>query len=145
MVAQRVVTQVVDDLDGRELGPDDGETVMFGVDGVSYEIDLSSKNARKLRGALEPFIAAGRRTSRRTSGRGSGRGGGRGSERGGVAGGARGRRSGGRGAMAPRSRPEVSREERALIRAWAQANGYVVSARGRISGEVIEAYRTASR
>lgn len=44
----------VDDLDGE---PAD-ETVEFGLDGRSYQIDLSERNAEKLRECLTPYIAA---------------------------------------------------------------------------------------
>jgi hypothetical protein len=39
----------------RHVGP-----VAFTLDGVTYEIDLSTKNANKLRAAFEPWIEAGR-------------------------------------------------------------------------------------
>jgi hypothetical protein len=60
-VAQRVHVVLEDDLDGS--GAD--ETVMFGLDGVNYEVDLSAKNAAKLREALAKYISAGRRTRSR--------------------------------------------------------------------------------
>ncbi|ASY33726.1 MULTISPECIES: Lsr2 family protein [unclassified Streptomyces] len=58
-MAQRVVVTLYDDTDGKEAA----ETVTFGLDGKSYEIDLSQANAEKLRKALEPFVAAGRKRS----------------------------------------------------------------------------------
>jgi hypothetical protein len=57
----------VDDLDGTVLAKSDGETVRFTIDGTSYEIDLSKKNAAKLRRSLEPYQAAGRKIGRTTS------------------------------------------------------------------------------
>jgi len=60
-VAQRVTVILEDDLDG---GTAD-ETVMFGLDGSNYEIDLSAKNAAKLRDALAKYVGAGRRTTAR--------------------------------------------------------------------------------
>ncbi|MEV4562009.1 Lsr2 family protein [Kitasatospora sp. NPDC049285] len=59
-MAQRVVVTLSDDLDGGAAA----ETVHFGVDGKSYEIDLSADNAEKLRDALAPFVEASRRQSR---------------------------------------------------------------------------------
>lgn len=61
-MAQRVITQLVDDLDGSDLA-DGGQTVFFALDGKSYEIDLSEKNAAKLRDSLTKYIQAGRRLS----------------------------------------------------------------------------------
>jgi hypothetical protein len=45
-VAQKVVVSLVDDLTGDTAE----ETVQFGLDAKSYEIDLSGANADKLRG-----------------------------------------------------------------------------------------------
>jgi len=59
-VAQRVVVTLSDDLDGREAE----ETVTFGLDGKSYEIDLTASNASKLRDALAPYVEAGRKRAR---------------------------------------------------------------------------------
>ncbi|MGR8009734.1 histone-like nucleoid-structuring protein Lsr2 [Streptomyces hypolithicus] len=59
-MAQRVVVTLSDDIDGGEAA----ETVSFGLDGKSYEIDLNPANAKKLRKALGPFVAAGRKQSK---------------------------------------------------------------------------------
>jgi hypothetical protein len=61
VVAQRVQVLLEDDLDGGEAA----ETVSFALDGVSYEIDLSSKNANKLRDAMAPYIGSARRVGGR--------------------------------------------------------------------------------
>jgi hypothetical protein len=108
-MAQRVQVVLEDDLDGGKAD----ETVTFALDGTSYEIDLSKKNAAKLRDSLAQYVGAGRRVSgrRATGGRGRGRG-----------------RSG---------------SDSADIRAWAKENGYEVSERGRISAEIRAAYNDA--
>lgn len=62
-MAQRVLVELVDDLDG--LSSDSVSTVKFGLDGVEYEIDLGSDNAERIRDVLEPYVAAGRRTGGR--------------------------------------------------------------------------------
>ncbi|WP_037601100.1 histone-like nucleoid-structuring protein Lsr2 [Streptacidiphilus rugosus] len=59
-MAQRVVVTLSDDLDGGVAE----ETVQFGLDGKSYEIDLSTTNAEKLRAALAPYVQAGRKQGR---------------------------------------------------------------------------------
>ncbi|MFI2667599.1 Lsr2 family DNA-binding protein [Micromonospora carbonacea] len=46
-------------------------------------------------------------------------------------------------AQPPRSRREGA-EQRAAIRAWALANGHEISARGRISGEIVQAWAAAT-
>jgi hypothetical protein len=111
-VAQKVQVLLVDDLDGGEAD----ETVTFALDGKSYEIDLTTANADKLRGALEDFVKAGRRTG----GRGSG---GRGKTRAAASGGG---------------------QDTAAIRAWAKENGFEVNDRGRVPASIREAYEKAN-
>ena len=110
-VAQKVLTLLQDDLDGSDAS----ETITFGLDGVTYEIDLNDKNSAKLRKALEPFVAVGRRVGGSRSGRR------------------------GRGGASARS----SGVDPAAVRAWAASNKIKVSPRGRISASVIEQYRAA--
>ena len=62
-MAQRVQIILEDDLDGGDAT----ETVTFGLDGVTYEIDLNDKNAAALRDALAGYVGAGRRVSGRKS------------------------------------------------------------------------------
>ena len=53
LMAKKVTVTLVDDFDGEGAAD---ETVEFGLDGVSYEIDLSSKNASKLRNDLKQWV-----------------------------------------------------------------------------------------
>lgn len=71
-MAQKVVTLLTDDIDGGEAT----ETIAFALEGTSYEIDLSRKNADKLRKAIKPFVDAARkvRGSRRGRRSSDGRG-----------------------------------------------------------------------
>ncbi|MFC0601979.1 histone-like nucleoid-structuring protein Lsr2 [Streptomyces palmae] len=110
-MAQKVQVLLVDDLDGGEAD----ETVTFALDGKTYEIDLNTANADKLRAALEPFTKSGRRT-------------------GGRAAAGRGRARAGAG----------SSQDTAKIRAWAKENGYEVNDRGRVPATVREAYEKAN-
>lgn len=114
-MAKKVTVTLVDDFDGE--GPAD-ETVEFAIDGVSYEIDLSARNARNIREDFKKWIDAGRRVGGRRRGRPSG--------------------SGGRG------RASIDREQSAAIREWARRNGHKVSTRGRIPAEIIEAFHAAT-
>ncbi|MFD9905664.1 Lsr2 family protein [Streptomyces sp. NPDC059063] len=110
-MAQKVQVLLVDDLDGGEAD----ETVTFALDGKSYEIDLTTANADKLRGLLEPYLKGGRRTG--------GRSGGRGKSRAATSGGS---------------------ENTAQIRAWAKDNGFEVNDRGRVPASIREAYEKAN-
>lgn len=60
-MAQKVQVLLIDDLTGKDAD----ETVTFGLDGKTYEIDLTTKNADKLREILEPYAGAGRKLSGR--------------------------------------------------------------------------------
>ncbi|TSD95610.1 Lsr2 family protein [Skermania sp. ID1734] len=117
-MAKKVTVTLIDDLDG-EAAAD--ETVEFGLDGVNYEIDLSAGNASKLRDELEAWIASARKVSGRRRGKAAA------------------------ATSAPKSRAAVDREQSAAIRDWARRNGYKVSARGRISAEITEAYNKAKK
>ena len=58
-MAQKVQVLLVDDLDGGEAT----ETVAFSLDGTTYEIDLSSDNATKLRKEFAPYVDHARKAS----------------------------------------------------------------------------------
>lgn len=58
-MAKTVIVKLTDDIDGADAD----ETVQFALDGKSYEIDLSSANAGKLREALKGYIEKGRASS----------------------------------------------------------------------------------
>ncbi len=118
-MAQKTLVILEDDLDGGEAD----ETVTFSLDGVSYEIDLSAGNAKKLRDSLSSFVGSARRTGGRSTA-------GRGRPRGAAAAAA---------AMGGASRSGRSAE----IRAWAKAQNIKVNERGRIPAEVVEAYDKA--
>ncbi|MBE7249229.1 MAG: Lsr2 family protein [Actinomycetospora chiangmaiensis] len=122
-MAQRTTVSLVDDLDQSEAD----ETVEFGVDGATYEIDLSETNASKLRGALADYVAHARRLSgRRRAGRSAARS-----------------ASASPGASRPTGRATVDREQNQAIREWARRQGMTVSERGRIPAEITEAYHKA--
>jgi len=108
-MAQRVSVELIDDLDGSIAA----ETVRFGLDGVQYEIELSSANAADLRETFGRWISAARRA--RVGGKVDGR----------------------RGPRAPID------YHPAAVRAWASSNGIRVSPRGRIASAIVEQYRAA--
>lgn len=56
-MAQKIHIVLEDDINGGEAT----ETVTFGLDGTTYEIDLNDKNAAKLRDALAPYVGHGRK------------------------------------------------------------------------------------
>ncbi len=110
-MAQKVQVILVDDLDGGTAS----ETVSFALDGTAYEIDLSAKNAGKLRDVFATYVGVARK-----AGRASGR-----------------NTRSGRGSAA------ADREQNQAIRAWAKKKGLKVSERGRIPAEIVEKYKSA--
>lgn len=58
-MAQKIITLLEDDIDGGEAA----ETVSFSLDGSTYEIDLSDKNAAKLREELALYVSKGRKVA----------------------------------------------------------------------------------
>jgi hypothetical protein len=116
-MAQKVVVELVDDLDGTTS--EDISTVSFSLDGADYEIDLTEENANTLRDNLAGFVEAARRTGGRIK----------------------------RGAPGPRSvtstRPAADREKTRAIREWARDNGWDLAERGRIPANVLTAYEEA--
>ena len=116
-MARKVQVILSDDLDD-SISAD--ETVTFALDGTTYEIDLSEKNASEMRDVLGKYVTAARKVSSRGT-RASGAG--------------RSRATGGGGRM--------DREQAGAIRDWARKNGHDVSDRGRIPASVVEAYEAA--
>lgn len=110
-MARKTVVTLTDDIDGK---PADA-TITFGLDGVSYEIDLRETNANKLRKALEPYLSAARKAGPLLSGT----------------------RKAGRAA---RMSSTSDRERSSEIRAWAKRNDLPVSERGRIAANIVEAF-----
>lgn len=64
-MATKTVVELVDDLDGKRLGEGKGESIVFHIDGVEYEIDLSNQHAKQLRKSLQLYVEAGRRVGGR--------------------------------------------------------------------------------
>jgi hypothetical protein len=112
-MAQRTLVQLIDDIDGSEAT----ETVTFGLDGTTYEVDLNEAHTEDLREILAPYVSVGRKVS------GSG---------------SRSRSS----TTAPKQRSNSEVDAKA-VRAWAAANNITVSPRGRIKADVVEQYRAA--
>jgi hypothetical protein len=79
-MAQRVEYKLVDDMDGTTAV----ETVSFSLDGVSYEIDLTAANAKKLRNDFASWVGHARRAGGRKSSRKAGAAGARRSDLGAV-------------------------------------------------------------
>jgi hypothetical protein len=117
-MAQKVQVLLVCDLHDDEV--EGSETVAFGLDGSSYEIDVCEDHAVELRDAFAPFVGAARRAGRAAASPAQRRG-------------ARSSRSGGSG----------DRERVQEMREWARNAGHKVSERGRLSAAVVEAYEAA--
>lgn len=106
-MAQKVLIRLVDDLDGSEAS----QTVQFGLDGTSYEIDLNDENAGRLRQSLAEFVSSGR--SVKKAGKSS-------------------------KPKSPTSKTRV--DDPKAIRSWAKTKGIDVPDRGRVPNDVRERY-----
>jgi len=110
-MARTVHVDLVDDLDGSQAD----ETLAFAVDGKNFEIDLSTKHAKKLRSSLERYVKSARKVGR----------GGR------VLSGTRARTAGS---------TQADRAQNQAIRDWAKRQGIQLSDRGRIPGTIVAQY-----
>ena len=110
-MAKQIIHKLVEDLDGGDAE----ETVKFALDGIQYEIDLSDKNAEKLRDVFAPYVGAGAKVAR-----------------GGVVVGGRAARGRG-GGPARRARSHARRE-------WGGKAGKDISDRGRIPQEIVDEF-----
>jgi hypothetical protein len=111
-MAQKVVVELIDDLDGGKAE----ETVSFGLDGRTYNIDLSGRNAKALRKAMAPFVGSARKVGAPRQGRG--------------------------GARKATVRSGPSTQE---VREWARAQGMQIADRGRIPADVTAQFQAAHR
>jgi hypothetical protein len=113
-VAQKIQVLLVDDIDWGVAT----ETVAFGIDGGSYEIDLSANNAAMLRAALADYVAHARRPNKARHTPTS---------------------------VRPHRTPaRADREQTRAIREWARKNGHKVNDRGRVPASVVDAYNSAN-
>ena len=100
-------------------GGEAAETVTFGLDGATYDIDLSKKNAAAFRKSLARYVDAARRSTASS-------------------------RSTPRKAAPSTNGSKPKRGFDILqLREWAGANKVAVPARGRIPNSVVEQYEQA--
>lgn len=112
---EAVAITMIDDLDGGRAT----ETLSFALEGSTYEIDLSKRNADALRRTLKPYVASGRRVKQSSKGPGTKR---------------------------TRRSPAAHSEDydRAEVRAWASSHRIKVAPRGRIANVVVERWRKSN-
>ena len=112
-MAQRTILELVDDLDGGNAD----ETVTFALDGVEFEIDLSSDNAARLRDTLAEFVGHARRVG--------------------------GRKQRGSGAAAPKAATGNGKPDTQAVREWARSQGETVAERGRVPQALVIRFQEA--
>ncbi len=130
--------EVTDDIDGRP----GASTVPFGLDGITYEIDLHDENAEALREIFGPYVTAARRTGGRLV-KGAGKAPGAQRLAGRAGKGSTAAVFSSASSSAPPEGYAARREYNTAVRAWAAQNGYPLADRGRIPTSVIDAYETA--
>jgi hypothetical protein len=117
-VAQRVITTLIDDLDGSDASV----TVSFALDGSEYEIDLNDEHAAQMRDTFAHYMGAARKANGQPAHR---------------------RTRGPATARPTSSTGQAASGDKQQIREWARANGHQVSERGRLSAAVMQAYQAA--
>lgn len=110
-MAKRTIEVFHDDLDGSE----GASTVKFGLDGKSYEIDLSEPHEKELRKALEKYVSAATLVTASSAA-------------------SSGRRKYGTG---------PARRDTKHIREWLRSQGVEISDRGRIPTDLMNRYNAA--
>lgn len=119
-MAQKVHVLLTCDLDDEVV--EAVETVHFGNEGTTYEIEMCQQHLDEYRNWMSEYVAAARR----------------------IGGNSRVRTRPSAG-TAPKSRRAVEggKEDLSEVREWARANGFTVSARGRIPATIREAFQAA--
>lgn len=116
-MAQRTILELVDDLDGGKAD----ETVIFALDGVEYEIDLSDENAARLRDAFAEFVGHARRTGGRKL-----------------------RSAATPKVVAPTKAPSGNgKPDTQAVREWARSQGETVAERGRVPQALVIRFQEA--
>jgi hypothetical protein len=115
-------TIFVDDLTGKEIPDGEGGPVTFSIKGEFFELDLSEESQARLDKALAPFIEKANKVPAPQS----------------VV--SRTARSTTRTKI-----PGQGKDYLDAVRRWARDNGYEVADRGRIKGEIVEAYEAAHK
>lgn len=112
-MAQKINVLLIDDIDGTDAV----ETIQFGLDGKTYEIDLNAEHAEALRAGLAPFVTSARKVGAKRS------------------------------TAAPKAPSKAASSEpsdNAVIRAWATSKGIPVGVKGRIPADVRAQYEKES-
>jgi hypothetical protein len=112
-MAQKVIREFVDDIDGSEAE----RTFTFAVDGTHYEIDLSTQNIKEFHEAIAGFVESARKVKASGSSRQARKASTRASSR--------------------------SREQTQAVREWARQQGHRVNDRGRIPAAIQQAFDQA--
>jgi hypothetical protein len=115
-MARKVQVLLVDDVDG---GTAD-ETVSFGLDGASFDIDLSAGNAAAFREALAAYVEAARKVGRGATPKAT------------------------RATTGAKPAVTADRAQNQAIRDWAKRQGLQVNERGRIPAEIVAKYHSAA-
>ena len=122
-MAQKVQVLITCDLDEEET--EAAETVTFGHDGATYELEMCQQHLDDFNNWISEYIASARRVGGATRARRAAT------------------RAGGNSRTRGPARSAGAKSGLTAIREWARANGYQVSDRGRISAAVREAFDAA--
>ena len=71
-MAEKLIRQLIDDLDGKPIDDGFGDRIEFSYQGTDYVIDLRATNAEKFDAAVKPFVEAAAKVSGKRAQEGSG-------------------------------------------------------------------------
>ena len=117
-MAERVIRQLIDDLDGKPIDDGFGERIQFSYQGSDYLIDLRPTNVDKFNAVLAPYVKVAEKVGKV-------------------------RRGSKVDVTAKVTGSGPSKEQLQAVRDWAVKNGYDVAPRGRVKAEVLDAFDAA--
>ena len=115
-MAEIQMTTLVDDLTGKPLEQDEAHRIHFTVEGKSYRLDVDQAGADEFYAAIEKFTEVASKVSAAPARRAS---------------------------TTSRRAGNASGLDLTKVRDWAREQGIKVAERGRMSSEVLDAYRNA--
>ena len=117
-MAEIVMRQLIDDLDGKPIDDGFGERIQFSYKGSDYLIDLRPTNVDKFNAALAPYVKVAEKVGKV-------------------------RRGSKADVTAKVTGSGRSKEQLQAVRDWAVKNGYDVAPRGRVKAEILDAFDAA--
>ena len=119
-MAEKLIRQLIDDLDGKPIDDGFGDRIEFSYQGTDYVIDLRPANAEKLKAVLRQYIACAQRIDAETVDAET------------------------QGVEKPLDFGHTEQQLQAVL-SWAKIHNYAVCPSGGITKQIIQAFNAAHR